>query len=284
MSAPVPGSAEWQSKVTASKVAAILGLSPWDSPYSIWRKMRGDIPGDTETEAMRRGNMLENAVLDWWLQDNPHVIERARQHWYPVGEWAGATPDLDITEGDDLVLVDAKTISDDSEWQDGPPPHYLASSLWQLACAPDAARVHLAVLFGRPFALRTFTVERDPGLIESIVTRCREFYDSLAFEDPPPLDDTVATYEAIRKEHPDIDRDLEVQVDAALAHEYVQAELDHKDAEVRARATKTALLAEMGRARIAKHDNQIIARRQPNKTGVSLVRVAKNPPAEGVAA
>ena len=27
---------EWLRRVTASKVAAILGLSPWASPYSTW--------------------------------------------------------------------------------------------------------------------------------------------------------------------------------------------------------------------------------------------------------
>jgi hypothetical protein len=29
----VPGSAEWLREMTASKVAAVLGLSPWESPF-----------------------------------------------------------------------------------------------------------------------------------------------------------------------------------------------------------------------------------------------------------
>ena len=36
-----PGSASWLRQVTASKVAAILGVSPWHSPLSMWRLMKG---------------------------------------------------------------------------------------------------------------------------------------------------------------------------------------------------------------------------------------------------
>jgi predicted phage-related endonuclease len=277
VNAPTPGTPEWAAKVTASKVAAILGLSPFESPYAMWRMMRGDIPWPGETAPMRRGNMLENAVLDWWLADHPDVREVARQRFYPLEEWAGATPDLDVIDEDgEVAMVDAKTIGRDDEWGEEPPTHYIASSMWQLACNPAAKRVHLAVLFGSPFDLRTFTVERDDDLIAGIVARCREFYDSLALDDPPALDDSVATYEAVRALHPDIDPDLDVEVDRSIAHEYVTASLALKDAETRDRAARTVLLDAMGRARIATCDGAKVARRQPNRSGVSLVRTAKH--------
>lgn len=40
---PRPGTPEWRRIVSASKVPAILGLSRWQSPLSMWLKMRGDI-------------------------------------------------------------------------------------------------------------------------------------------------------------------------------------------------------------------------------------------------
>lgn len=283
MTAPTPGTPEWAAKVTASKVAAILGISPFESQYSVWQLMAGNIPPATENRHMQRGNMLEDAVLDWWLIDHPEHTEVARQRWYPLEGWAGATPDMDVAgPSGDLELVDAKTIGTDDEWGDEAPAHYLASSMWQLACAPEAQRVHLAVLFGRPFDLRTYTVERDDDLIASIVARCSDFYATLAQAMPPDLDDTVATYEAVRAMHPDIDRDLDVEVDRALAHEYVDSRLALKDAEARELAAKTRLLDAMGKARIATCDGAKVARRQPRGEHVSLVCTAKHidPPME----
>lgn len=283
MTAPTPGTPEWAAKVTASKVAAILGLSPWESPYSVWQLMAGNTPPAAENRHMQRGNMLENAVLDWWLTDHPEVTEVARQRWYPLDGWAGATPDMDVTgPTGDLELVDAKTISRDDEWANEPPVHYLASSMFQLACAPEAKRVHLAVLFGSPFDLRTYTIERDDDLIAQIVDQCAAFYDTVRTGDMPELDNTVATYEAVRAMHPDIDRDLDVEIPRDLAHEYVTASLALKDAETADRAARTRLLDAMGKARIATCDGAKVARRQPNKYGVSLVRTAKHidPPME----
>ena len=59
-----PGSDRWNSLVTASKVSAILGLSPYESPRSLWHKMRGDIPAQPQTRAQARGTHLEAGILD----------------------------------------------------------------------------------------------------------------------------------------------------------------------------------------------------------------------------
>lgn len=278
MSAPAPGSPEWASKVTASKVAAILGLSPWESPYSMWLKMRGDIaPDDTNNaDAKKRGHYLESGVVQWWLDQHDDYVRAEyceTQAYRESDGWAAATPDLLHDDGTRIVL-DAKTSASADDWGDEPPAYYLVQSLWQMwVCDADVA--YIAVLFGRPqLAFREYRIERDNALIESIVAKCRAFYDSLSSDEPPELDDTVATYEAIRSLHPDIDRDLDVEVTRDAAHEYVTANLALKDAETRERAAKTVLLDAMGRARTATCDGVTVARRQPNKYGVSLVRVA----------
>lgn len=275
-----PGTPEWARVVSASKVAPILGLSPWDSPRAMWHKMRGDIPWDEETRAMRRGNMLENAVLDWWLADNPEWAEVRRQPVYtlPGEDWCLATPDMLVQHretGEDM-LVDAKTAGRDSDWGAEPPAYYIASSMFQLAMAPHVQRVCLATLFGSPFDLRDYYVTRDDELINGILSRCLTFHASLTSDTPPDLDDTVATYEAIKALHPDIDADLDVDVDTETSSEYVTASLALKEAEARDRAARTALLEQMGRARYAHCDGQKVARRQPNRHGVSLVRVAQH--------
>ena len=289
---PLPGTAEWACRVTASKVAGILGISPWESPYSIWCLMAGLIPPSPENEAMRRGNMLENAILDWWLADNPDALEISRQPWctLPDEPWAAATPDMLVYADraraltSDIEIVDAKTAATDDDWgrpgTDEAPAYYIASSMWQLAMRPDAARVRLAALFGRPFTLREYVIERDDEMCGALIDRCRAFHATITDDTPPPLDDTVATYEAVRAQHPDIDRDLDVEIAVALADEWLHARALADIVERDHRSAATRLLAAMGRARRATSAGRVIARRQPNSHGVSLVRVAPLPDLE----
>ena len=279
-----PGSPEWARLVTASKVAGILSISPWDSQYKVWCVMAGLIPPDPENEAMRRGNMLEDAVLNWWLADNPDAIELGRQVTYQIPDepWAAATPDMIVTSGGDTEIVDAKTASDDEGWgrpgTDEAPKYYIASSMWQLAMHPEAARVRLAVLFGRPFTMREYVIERDDELCGALIDHCRAFHATVVSGVMPPLDDSVATYEAVRAQHPDIDRDLDVQITEAQAADWLASKAAVETADRWHRGATTVLLDQMGKARRAMCDGSVIARRQPHASGsVSLVRVAPLP-------
>ena len=279
-----PGSPEWARLVTASKVAGILSISPWDSQYKVWCVMAGLIPPDPENEAMRRGNMLEDAVLNWWLADNPDAIELGRQVTCQIPDepWAAATPDMIVTSGGDTEIVDAKTASDDEGWgrpgTDEAPKYYIASSMWQLAMHPEAARVRLAVLFGRPFTAREYVIERDDELCGALIDHCRAFHATVVSGVMPPLDDSVATYEAVRAQHPDIDRDLDVQITEAQASDWLASKAAIESADRGHRGATTVLLDQMGKARRAMCDGSVIARRQPHASGsVSLVRVAPLP-------
>ena len=279
-----PGSPEWARLVTASKVAGILSISPWDSQYKVWCVMAGLIPPDPENEAMRRGNMLEDAVLNWWLADNPDAIELGRQVTCQIPDepWAAATPDMIVTSGGDTEIVDAKTASDDEGWgrpgTDEAPKYYIASSMWQLAMHPEAARVRLAVLFGRPFTMREYVIERDDELCGALIDHCRAFHATVVSGVMPPLDDSVATHEAVRAQHPDIDRDLDVQITEAQASDWLASKAAIESADRWHRGATTVLLDQMGKARRAMCDGSVIARRQPHASGsVSLVRVAPLP-------
>lgn len=285
MNAPAPGTPEWASKVTASKVAAILGLSPWESPYSMWMKMHGDAPSDdgSNAAAKSRGHYLEDGIVRWWLDQHSDVIAYTTQHYREVDGWAAATPDAegDLEDGRTFVM-DAKSAASDDDWGDEPPAYYIAQAVWQM-WALDADVAYIAVLFGRPqLAFREYVIERDRDLEAQIVAQCRDFYDSLGMDITPGLDDTVATYNAVKTIHPDIEPDRDVEISRDLAHEYVTASLALDAAKTSDRAAKTRLLDAMGAARVATCDGAKVARRQPNKYGVSLVRTAKHidPPME----
>lgn len=283
MNAPTPGSAEWARIVTASKVAGILGVSPYDSPLSTWHKMRGDVTDPPrESAAMSRGNYLERGVLAWWTDRHRDDYYDVREQYYAVRDnlpWAAATLDgLAIQRDGTCAVVEVKTTSRMDEWgqpgTDEIPVHYLTQVYWQLAMVPEAHRAYVAVL-GPFLDFHEYVVERDETIQADLIERCAAFYESLSGDTPPPLDDHVATYDTLRALHPEIDRGEAVEVDADLAAEYVTACHDEKAATARARAAKAAVLNAAGRAQYVTSAGVRIARRQPGKYGVSLIATAK---------
>lgn len=286
MTAPTPGSPEWGRIVTASKVPAIIGVSPWESPRSMWHKMRGDVTDDrTESPVMLRGNILEPAVLAWWLHQHPEAVDAGRQRYHQVDKWCGATTDLDayMLSGestsdvlDTLVIVEAKTAARADEWGDTGtdliPVHYLTQVYWQLAMCPEAVRAYVAVLLGPGLEFREYVVERDEDIQADLVARCRAFYDSLTGDEPPDLDDHTATVDVLRRLHPDID-DETVDIPAHTARDWLTAKLAVDAAQAAERKAKATVLDLMGQARHATSNGRRVARRQNGRHGVSLVPI-----------
>ena len=277
---PAPGTPEWQRMVTASKIAGILGVSPWQSPYSVWSEMTHAPGADEPTAAMLRGSFLEDGILAWFEHDNPS--------WERIGtqlavtqpdmqEWAFAT--LDGLYKDDLgntVVVEVKTASRLDDWQteDGGialPAYYESQVRFQLALT-DTADYATVVLLTPFLEKKELIVERDDEMEAAIMSAAHDWKQALDTGQAPALDDTVATYDAVRREHPEIDPEKAVEIDQALAHQWLQARVDLKDAEKRERGLKTRVLDLMGDAKIAQLDGLKIATRTPGARGTVTLR------------
>ena len=51
-----------RSAIGGSDAAAIIGLNPYSSPYSVWADKTGRLPDKPDNEAMRLGRDLEEYV------------------------------------------------------------------------------------------------------------------------------------------------------------------------------------------------------------------------------
>lgn len=49
-----------RKSIGGSDAAAIVGLSVWASPYSLWAEKTGKLPDKADNEAMRQGRDLED--------------------------------------------------------------------------------------------------------------------------------------------------------------------------------------------------------------------------------
>lgn len=281
MSAAEPGSREWLSKVTASKAAAILGASPYESPYSMWHLMKGLVDKPPQTVEQGRGHYLEPSVLAWWRDQHPEYPE-VTDHPHltrPDYPWAAATPDLAAT-GPDTVLVEAKTAADANDWEkwgtpgtDEIPVHYLTQCYFALALS-GAARAYVPVL-GPYLSFTEFVVEADEGIQSALLDQCETFYHSLHGDTPPPLDDHTATLATLKRRHPDIDQGETVEIDTETAVEWIAAKGALKAAEARERLRRAHVMEAMGPAQYLTANGVRVARRQASGKGVALYATAK---------
>lgn len=281
-----PGSADWRRLITASKVAAILGVSPenWESARSLWLKMRADIDWDDGRNMAEksRGHYLENGILDWWCDQHPDLVNVTRQPTITTARlpWAAATPDAWAgAPGLPSVFVDAKTSRDDAEWgtpgTDEVPAYYAAQLIWAMHLTDGLVQEAHIALLTQFLDLREYVVTYDPDLGADMEAACAAFLVSL--DDPaaiPALDGGQATWRAEKRRHPDIDRDKAVELDEDLAAAFVAI----KDREAGVRLIQSQVRDAMGDARLATYRGVTVARRQPNAHGVSLVAVAKTMP------
>jgi putative phage-type endonuclease len=291
-----PGSPEWNRLITASKVAAILGVSPWDSPRSVWHQMKGQTAPREQTEVMSRGHYLEPAILAWWRDQHPEFQSAhfaTPQETFTLGDWAAATPDLTVRpiapmqEGvvgrkilPPAAIVEAKSAAYDDDWGDPGtdviPAYYLVQTYWQMHVS-GIHRCYVPIITSR-LRFAEYVVDYDAEIGADLETRMRAFYDTLAADEPPPLDDSVATFDVIRKLHPDIEPNAEVELTREQAVHLLDAVNEADRAEANLRRWKSEVIDAMGRAQYAVCEGVRVARRQPNKTGVSFVPLPQNLP------
>jgi hypothetical protein len=91
----VPGSPDWMGYMTASKIAAVVGLSTYESPFSLWHRMAGNIANSADTDITRRGHYLEPAIRAWFADQHPELDVATTGTWvHNERAWqAGQTSD-----------------------------------------------------------------------------------------------------------------------------------------------------------------------------------------------
>lgn len=286
-----PGTPEWLQLMTASKVAAVLGLSPWESRFSLWHRMAGQLDAKPETAQTQRGHYLEDAVVAWLSDQYPDLRFGRTGTWVNKARpWQSATPDriARVAGGRKAVgVAEVKTAADWEEWgpdgSDEIPPYYRCQLVWQMDCLGLPAG-YVAVLLPR-LQFRGYVVHHDQGEADWIRGEVQAFLDSLPggpAEQVPDIDDHDETYVAIRQLHPDIvDEQAEIPFD--LARDYCASVLALRAAEDEHQLRRSQLAARMGDAkkavvRTAQDVVVPIAGRQSQAGRTPFVKAVKNVP------
>ena len=273
---PAPGTGEWRRRITPSKVPAILGVSPFTSPFALWHEMHGDLdPEPLEGDHLDWGHMAEESLVRWWLLKNPGWRANKGEITYTNPDLPFpnlATLDRRAVRGRRYAIIECKTSRDMNKWgregePDSVPMNYVAQVITQMGIS-GIREAHVVVLGGGTPEIHQ--VPWDEKLWGLIVQRCIAWQQSLDDGVPPPLDDSPATYKTLRGLHPDISEGTTVDIDLDQATAYLQAVHAAKAAAAVEQEQKNLLMQVMGRAQKAMCGPTVVATRRPSSGGPAL--------------
>ncbi len=242
--------------IGASEAAAVCGLSPWSSPYTVWLDKTGQLPlWRPPSEAMRWGNRLEPVVADAFAEEHEAKVSyRGLRVELGTDPWIRATLDglaeVDDGQGKELCVVELKTSNGrDGAWDDGVPLQYQVQVQHQLLVT-GLQTAYVAVLLGGS-EYRSYRLARDDAAIEALLATLHTFwFDHVLPGVAPAVDGTVATKTALREAFAASQpRTVLLPVEAEqLLLELGAAKAAIKEAEARETAAANQVMALLGEA------------------------------------
>lgn len=194
---------EWlelrRHSIGGSDAAAIVGMSKWASPYTVWADKTGRLPDKPDTEAMRQGRDLEEYVAQRFSEATGKRVKRCNAILYnPAYPHSHADVDRMIV-GENAGLECKTTSTLDVKQFRGVefPEKYYAQCVHYMAIT-GADRWYLAVLvLGKEF--HVYTLERDEAEIRALMDAETAFWEQYVETDTPPAaDGAESTTDAIR--------------------------------------------------------------------------------------
>lgn len=184
----------------SSSAAPAVGLSKWQTPYQLWRLMRGiDQLSEREELFLEMGQALEPLVLRR-LEKKQKISIGERQTKYVDPDWSQRWVTVDGRSERDGALIEAKSVgfADPREWgeefeDDAVPMPYYIQAQHGLACVPDAPYTWMpVVVLNREF--RVYRIRRDDETIALLTEQEKAFMRLVeSGEAPPPIDLDDAT-------------------------------------------------------------------------------------------
>lgn len=185
--------------ITATDVAAIVGVHPDRSAVNVWLEKRGEAPPWVETSRTKWGDILEPSVRADYAERHNVRVEEPGTLAHPDAEWMLATPDgvayapggIEPLNG---LEIKAHTIRLAHMYgdpgTDEVPPHELCQCVWGMAVTGLTRWDLVAFIDNQP---REFVIERDDEVIAYLTERAERFLvDNVRGGVPPDPDGSDA--------------------------------------------------------------------------------------------
>jgi putative phage-type endonuclease len=270
--APEASREEWlktrEQGIGGSDVATVIGLSKWKSAYSLWAERVGIVEKTfKESEAMEWGTRLETVIAAKFIEAHPELEVTVDCGTWAHNDraWQIANPDGVYVTADGVQgILEIKTATYEDDWADGVPRYYQTQVQWYMQTLGLGEAI-VAVLFHgnkyREYTLLANKFEQDLNL-----QRVEKFLQHVHTGVAPDIDGSDSTLETIRAEHPHIDPQ---SVYDATKHalRYFTTKEQLKLVTEAHNASKAELLSEMGNAKTATVDGEVVFQRQARGLG-----------------
>lgn len=174
------GSREWLefrlTRIGASEIPIILGLSDKCTPLTLWKRKLGFVPDQGQHFGMVLGHRMEKTM-------RAHINKELDRDYQPVVvqhtlyDWAIAS--LDGYDEETNTCLEVKLVSKsvfDNLENESPEP-FLAQAQWQLFCS-DATHCLLAInhLQGSPSDAKSYIIQRNNEYIDMCFEKAQDFH------------------------------------------------------------------------------------------------------------
>lgn len=264
MTAPDLTREEWLSlhttdSISSSEAAAACGVSPYESPYTLFCRKRHLIEREDigHKKHVRRGRKFQPLIVDELADERGLRLCLGREERESfLGEFKDDVELLGFYEGEPFVrsvarpwqiatldavgydaderpwIVEAKNVGARLAWQwedEDAPQAYVAQCTHALAVVP-AYGVVLGALVGG-FDIRPVPIERASAPVDRITERERAFLDLVLAGRMPDVDGSASTRETLSRLHPDDDGQAVTLPEGAIdLHRALESAKDAKSA------------------------------------------------------
>lgn len=181
---------EWlmlrKNGIGGSDAAAILGLNPYSSAYSVYMdKITSDID-DKDNDYMRIGRDLEDYVAKRFEEDTGREIRKNDNMMaHDDYDFIFADIDRELVNEDALLECKISVRGRSKDWDEQIPLHYEIQCLHYLGVT-GYQKCYLAVLFLSTAQFRVYEINRDQQAIDNLYKRLKDFWHNnvLARKEP----------------------------------------------------------------------------------------------------
>lgn len=207
---------EWlehrKGSIGGSEAAAIVGLNPFETKFTVWADKLGKLPPKEETEAMRIGNDLEEYVAKRFCEETGKKVRRENSFLHnPDFPFAHATVDRLVIGEDAGLECKTTSVMNLKRFKNGEYPANYYVQCMHYMMVTGAKRWYLAVLIlGKEFTW--FTIERDEEEINALRVSEEEFWNLVETKQEPEVDGSDKTSDAITHIFAESEDDVEVSL------------------------------------------------------------------------
>lgn len=200
--------AERATGITATDIAAIVGVHPYKSAVDVWSEKMGHAKPFEGNDRTKWGVLLEPVLRSDYEERKGVRVEVRGTLEHDDWPWMKATPDGLVYEGADVhpdrgLEIKCHTIHlaylYGAPGSDEVPDYELCQVGWNMAVTELQRWDLVAFIDGQPI---DYTIERDQELIETLYERAQKFRtDYVLTGEPPPPDGTAAYTAWLNSKH-----------------------------------------------------------------------------------